>query len=71
MLYFSLVVLYVPRIEDNLETWLVEIWVMNATPNGTLFGIVGSWVVDLLQLEQPLQVTYRVTASIQGLSLGS
>lgn len=51
MLYFSQVVLYVPRMEDNLETWPVEIWVMNATSNGTLFGIVGSWVVDLLQLK--------------------
>ncbi|PMD27933.1 hypothetical protein NA56DRAFT_743224 [Hyaloscypha hepaticicola] len=29
--------------EDNLETWPVEIWVMNATSNGALFGIVGSW----------------------------
>ncbi len=28
-----------------------EAWVMNATPDGTLFGIAGSWVVDLLQLE--------------------
>jgi hypothetical protein len=51
MLYFSQVVLYVPRMEDNLETWPVEIWAMNATSSGTLFGIVGSWVVDLLQLE--------------------
>lgn len=51
MLYFSQAVLYVPRMEDNLETWPVEAWVMNATPDGTLFGIAGSWVVDLLQLE--------------------
>jgi hypothetical protein len=51
MLCFSQVVLYVPRIVDNLETWPVEIWVMNATSNGTRFGIVGLWVVILLQLE--------------------
>jgi hypothetical protein len=51
MLYFSQVVLYVPRMEDNLGTGPNEIWVMNATSNGTLFGIVGSWVVDLFQLE--------------------
>jgi hypothetical protein len=41
MLYFSKVVLYVPRMEDKLETCPVEIWVMNATCNDTLFGIVG------------------------------
>jgi hypothetical protein len=41
MLYFSKVVLYVPRMEDKLETFPVEIWVMNAICNDTLFGIVG------------------------------
>lgn len=51
MLYFSQVVLYVPRMEDKLETCPVEIWVMNATCNDTLFEIVSSWVVDLSQLD--------------------
>ena len=41
MLYFSQVVLYVPRMEDKLETCPVEIGVMNATCNDTLFEIVG------------------------------
>ena len=35
----------------NLKTCPVEIWVMNATCNDTLFEIVGSWVVDLSQLD--------------------
>ena len=51
MLYFSQVVLYVPRMEDKLETCPVEIWVMNATCNDTLFEMVGSWVFDLSQLD--------------------